>query len=247
MASKKEAAGRTRTIVGTSGYSYREWKGTFYPSNLPSSEMLRYYSERFSTVEINNTFYRMPKPAILEKWPLQVPPDFTFVLKASQRITHLKRLKDVGDDVSYFLDTASILGDRLGPVLFQLPPFLRKDLPRLTDFLDAVPKTSRIAFEFRHESWFDDAVYAALQACGAALCVSDTEEECTPIVPTAGWGYLRLRRCDYAGPDLERWRDTIFAQGWREAFVFFKHEDAGTGPKLAAEFISVACPAGVQE
>jgi uncharacterized protein YecE (DUF72 family) len=247
MASKKGAAGLPRTFVGTSGYSYKEWKGGFYPPDLPASGMLRYYAARFSTVEINNTFYHMPTPALLEKWLPQVPPDFTFVLKASQRITHRKRLKDTADDVSYFLNTAALLGDRLGPVLFQLPPFLRKDLPRLTDFLHLLPTSVRSAFEFRHESWFDDSVYAALQARGAALCVSDTDEESSPVVPTAGWGYLRLRRCDYTGADLERWRDTIFAQGWERAFVFFKHEDEGTGPKLAAEFIAVTAGAEVPD
>lgn len=244
---EEEAAGRTRTFVGTSGYSYKEWKGAFYPADLPASEMLPFYAERFATVEINNTFYRMPKPAMLEKWGLQVPPHFTFVLKASQRITHIKRLKDAADEVSYFFKTASLLGDRLGPVLFQLPPFLRKDLPRLSEFLSLLPESSPAAFEFRHQSWYDDSVYAELKARGAALCVSDTDEESSPVVPTARWGYLRLRRCDYTGADLERWRDVIFGQGWERAFVFFKHEDEGTGPKLAAQFIAVASPAGVRE
>lgn len=240
MAPGEGAEENTRTIVGTSGYSYKEWKGSFYPNDLPASAMLRYYAERFPTVEINNTFYRMPSEAVLAKWPEQVPPEFTFVLKASQRITHRKRLKDAADEVSYFFKNASALGARLGPVLFQLPPFLRKDLPRLTDFLALLPGETRAAFEFRHRSWYDDGVFAALQSRGAALCVSDTDEESTPLVPTAGWGYLRLRRCDYGEPDLGAWRDRILAQGWNTAFVFFKHEDEGTGPKLAAQFIGLS-------
>lgn len=230
---------RPRAVVGTSGYSYKEWKGSFYPNDLPASEMLRYYALRFPTVEINNTFYRMPSRAMLAKWPAQVPPSFTFVLKASQRITHVKRLKEAESEVAYFLGNASALGDRLGPVLFQLPPFLRKDMPRLTDFLALIPKEVSAAFEFRHPSWYDDGVYAALASHGAAFCVSDTDEDSTPLVATADWGYLRLRRCDYDQRHLESWADRILAQRWTTAFVFFKHEEEGTGPKLAAQFTAL--------
>jgi uncharacterized protein YecE (DUF72 family) len=232
--------------VGTSGYAYKEWKGTFYPADLPADGMLKYYGERFGTVEINNTFYRTPSEKVVLGWAAEVPDGFTFVLKASQRITHRKRLKDAGEEVQYFLKTANVLGPKLGPTLFQLPPNLKKDLPRLTDFLALVPRTWRAAFEFRHASWLDDDVFAALKDHNAALCIADTDPEegereplTIPTVATADWGYLRLRRAAYPKPDLQRWARTVTAQPWTEAFVFFKHEDAGAGPKLAAEFTAL--------
>jgi len=225
-----------RLFVGTSGFSYKEWKGSFYPEDLQASGMLAYYAQRLSAVEINNTFYRMPRSEMLAQWSSQVPTGFVFVLKASQRITHQKRLKEAGDSVDYFYRMAASLGDRLGPVLFQLPPNLKKDLPRLAAFLETLPADARAAFEFRHESWFDDEVYAALSGKGAALCLAEDEELATPIVATARWGYARLRRQDYQRADLEerarRYRD----QKWSDLFVFFKHEDGGRGPVLAAEF-----------
>jgi uncharacterized protein YecE (DUF72 family) len=235
-----------RIAVGTSGYAYKEWKGTFYPDDLPADGMLRYYGERFGTVEINNTFYRMPSEKILLAWAGEVPDRFRFVLKASQKITHFKRLKDVGSEVEYFLRVANVLGPKLGPTLFQLPPNLKKDLPRLTDFLALVPRTWRAAFEFRHPSWFEDDVYAALKDHNAAMCVADADpaEEGkealeVPFVATADWGYLRLRRAGYARPDLAAWAGKVTSQSWTDAFVFFKHEDAGAGPKLAAEFTAL--------
>jgi uncharacterized protein YecE (DUF72 family) len=236
-----------RIAVGTSGYAYKEWKGSFYPADLPADGMLRFYGSRFSTVEVNNTFYRMPTEKVVLGWAADVPDGFTFVLKASQRITHRKRLKEAGDELSYFLKTANVLGPKLGPTLFQLPPNFKKDLPRLTDFLALVPRTWRAAFEFRHASWFDDEVYGALTQHNAALCIADVdpaeegEKEAlqVPFVATADWGYLRLRRASYTKPDLRRWAGTVGSQPWREAFVFFKHEDAGTGPKLAAEFTAL--------
>jgi uncharacterized protein YecE (DUF72 family) len=236
-----------RIAVGTSGYAYKEWKGSFYPADLPADGMLRFYGERFGTVEINNTFYRMPSEKVLLAWAAEVPDGFTFVLKASQRITHRKRLKDAGEEVGYFLRVANVLGPKLGPTLFQLPPNLKKDLPRLVDFLALIPRTWRAAFEFRHASWLDDEVFAALQSHNAALCIADTdpadegdkEALVVPFVATADWGYLRLRRAGYAKPDLRHWAEQVTAQSWREAFVFFKHEDAGAGPKLAAEFTAL--------
>src|SRR5262252_7933757 len=182
-----------RVLAGTSGFSYKEWKGSFYPEDLPAAGMLAYYAERLPAVEINNTFYRMPKPALLEGWSAEVPEEFRFILKASQRITHFKRLKDAGSEVEYFFGVASTLGDRLGPALFQLPPNLKKDLPRLQAFLSILPAGRRAAFEFRHASWFEDDVFEALRAASAALCIAEDEELATPLVPTAGWGYLRLR------------------------------------------------------
>jgi len=224
-----------RVLPGTSGFSYKEWKGSFYPEDLPDSGMLRFYSSRLPAVEINNTFYRMPRASLLESWAEQVPDGFTFALKAAQQITHRKRLKDAGDAVSYFLQVATTLGDRLGPILFQLPPNLKKDLPRLVDFLEGLPRSFRSAFEFRHESWFDEEVFAALAGAGAALCWAEDEQLATPHRATAGWGYLRLRRPDYGDAEIATWADRIRAQTWSEAYVFFKHEDAGTGPRLAGK------------
>jgi uncharacterized protein YecE (DUF72 family) len=231
-----------QVLVGTSGYSYKEWKGSFYPKDLKASGMLRYYAERMPTVEINNTFYRMPKAEVLEAWAAQVPAGFVFVLKGPQRITHFKRLKDAGESLGYLFEAASVLGEKLGPVLFQLPPTFRKDLARLRGFLELVPREYEVAFEFRHPSWFDEEVYGALRERGAALCAADTDEsgdEGAPIVPTAGFGYLRLRRAGYSDQDLRGWADRVLAQGWGRAFVFFKHEDAGEGPALCARLRSI--------
>ena len=230
-----------QVLVGTSGYSYKEWKGTFYPEDLKAANMLHYYAERLATVEINNTFYRMPTDTVLAHWAEQVPEGFTFVLKGSQRISHMKRLKDVADAVDYFFRTAATLGPKLGPVFFQLPPNFKKDVPRLRDFLALLPPAPPVAFEFRHESWFDEEVYAALREKGVARCAADTDESGdagAPIVPTASWGYLRLRRADYDDTALRTWIDRVRAQPWERAFVFFKHEDAGKGPAMAARFMA---------
>lgn len=225
--------------VGTSGYSYKEWKGTFYPQDLPASKMLNFYAGRFSTVEINNTFYRMPERKMLEQWLVQVPANFQFVLKAPQRITHQKKLAGTVDDVNYLYETAAVLGSSLGPVLYQLPPYFRKDLPRLSDFLASLPSGSPAAVEFRHESWFTDDVFSALSEKGAALCIADTDETENPhFVPTADWGYLRLRRTRYGEGELKKWSERVSQQSWKSAFVFFKHEDEGKGPQFAAEFLS---------
>ena len=225
-----------RVSVGTSGYAYKAWKGSFYPEKLAQDKMLAFYGECFATVEINNTFYRMPSEKVLANWAIQVPGGFRFVLKASQRITHFKRLQDVGEELSYFLRTSSTLGPKLGPTLFQLPPNMRKDLPRLVAFLDSLPRHWRAALEFRHASWHDDETYEVLRDHQVALCAADADGEDAPVVPTANWGYLRLRRELYEAADVDRWAQRVLAQPWQEAFVFFKHEDAGTGPKLAREF-----------
>ncbi len=225
-----------RVRVGTSGYSYKEWKGPFYPEDLPAAKMLSYYGERLKTVEINNPFYRMPKRETVQKWGEQVPDGFSFVLKASARITHKKRLKDAGDELAYIVETAGELGDKLGPMLFQLPPFLRKDTERLSSFLELLPKDWKAAFEFRHASWFDDEVYEALKARGCALVVSDTGDAEAPVVPTASYGYLRLRREKYEPDQLDAWAKTIREQPWEEVHVFFKHEDEGAGPRVAEKF-----------
>ncbi|MDQ5846851.1 MAG: DUF72 domain-containing protein [Acidobacteriota bacterium] len=227
--------------VGTSGYSYKEWKGSFYPEKIPAKEMLSYYAERLTTVEINATFYRMPQTSMLENWKEQVPANFRFSLKAPQRITHFKRLKETEEETKYFLDTASVMGDQLGVVLFQLPPNFKKDLPRLETFVDLLPQNLRIAFEFRHPSWFDDDVLAVLSKNNRALCISDTDDlPVTHIDKTSDWGYLRLRRVNYSEENLGEWLDRVNNQDWKETFVFFKHEDEGTGPKLAAQFLKLA-------
>jgi uncharacterized protein YecE (DUF72 family) len=228
-------------FVGTSGYSYKEWKGTFYPEKIPAKEMLNYYSSRLSTVEINATFYRMPQTSMLENWKDQVPPTFRFALKAPQRVTHFKRLKDAEEETKYFLDTSAVLGEQLGVVLFQLPPNMKKDLPRLDTFLQTLPPMPRTAFEFRHPTWFEDDVLELLRKGNHALCVSDTDDmPTTHIDKTADWGYLRLRRVNYSRENLGDWVKRIADQNWTETFLFFKHEDAGTGPRLAAEFLELA-------
>jgi len=227
--------------VGTSGYSYKEWKGPFYPEDLPDKQMLRFYGERLRTVEINNTFYRMPKASVLEAWGEEVPSDFKFVLKASQRITHMQRLKDADDSLAYLLKVAAALGKRLGPLLFQLPPNFKKDAARLKDFLARFPSDRRAALEFRHESWFDQEIFDLLRDHQAALCIAEAEEGVEiPFVSTANWGYLRLRRPDYGDPELTTWINRVRQQNWQEAFIFFKHEDEGKAPQMAKRFLELA-------
>ena len=229
--------------VGTSGYSYKEWKGSFYPEDLPAKDMLSYYGERLSSVEINNTFYRLPKASVLEGWAGQVPDGFRFSIKASRRITHFARLKEEArDPTDYLLSTVDALGSKLGVILFQMPPNLKADVPRLESFLSVLPAGTPGAFEFRHESWQDDAVYEALRAREMAWVCADTDAsgDDAPVVSTAPWGYLRLRRPDYEEGDLERWARRLEGTGWERAFVFFKHEDEGAGPRLAARFRSLA-------
>ena len=231
-----------RVLVGTSGYSYAPWKGSFYPEKLPAAKMLAYYASQLPTVEINNTFYKMPAAEMLQRWSAETPDTFSFVLKSPKRITHEKRLLDTGDTVKRFYETAAALGSKLGPTLFQLPPFQKKDLPRLEAFLSqlrAAAPDARPAFEFRHESWFSDDVYAALRTHGAALCIAEDEELATPLEATASWGYLRLRRQDYDDAALAAWAGRLRGQAWSEAHVFFKHEDEGKGPKLAAQMIAL--------
>jgi uncharacterized protein YecE (DUF72 family) len=230
-----------RLIVGTSGYSYKEWKGTFYPEDLPVAKMLPFYAQHFGSVEINNTFYRMPDAKMLAKWETEVPDGFTFVLKAPQRITHQKRLVGAGDDLRLLFEAAEALGNKLGPVLFQLPPFARKDALKLREFVEILPRDKRVAFEFRHDSWFDDEIYSILRDRDAALCAADTDEVADPdsvVHSTASWGYLRLRRTEYPGNAIAEWRRRVESQPWSDAYVFFKHEDEGKGPVFAKQFLS---------
>ena len=222
-----------RILAGTSGYSYKEWLGHFYPEKLPANAMLRYYGERFATVEINNTFYRMPAEDMLARWSSEVPDTFAFTLKAPRRITHDMRLRNTQSAVAAFAGRAAALGDKLGVLLFQLPPFLKKDLPRLRDFLDVLPPGTRAAFEFRNDSWQDDEVYETLRAHGAMLCVTDAEAGHTPFVVTAQCGYVRLRRTHYDERDLAAWAERIAAQSLTCTYVYFMHEDEALGCRFA--------------
>lgn len=229
-----------KLYAGTSGYAYKEWKGAFYPEKLPSKDMLRFYSERLDVVEINNTFYQLPKRSVLTSWAEQVPDEFLFALKASRRITHIKRLEDVRDETEYLFDTLQTLEGKLGPVLFQFPKSFRVDRGVLEDFLRMVPDDVRCAFAFRNPSWLNADILGLLRDKGRSLCIEDTDEEpAGEITSTASWGYLRLRRIDYTEAELAQWAERIDAQGWNEAFVFFKHEDEANAPLLAARFREV--------
>ena len=226
--------------VGTSGFSYPKWKGHFYPEKLKNAEMLTYYGSQLPAVEINNTFYRLPKKEAMQAWAEQVPEHFRFSVKASRRITHFKRLKEAEEPLGFMLDSAAELKDRLGVVLFQLPPNFRRDDERLAAFLGALPKGTPTAFEFRHDSWLDDEVYALLREHNAALVVADTDDKPATLTPTADFGYLRLRGTEYDQKALKQWVKEVQATDWRHAFVFFKHEDEGAGPRMAREFLELA-------
>jgi uncharacterized protein YecE (DUF72 family) len=226
--------------VGTSGYSYKEWKGSFYPETISPKDMLSYYASRLHAVELNNTFYRMPQPNMIESWKAQVPSDFRFSVKAPQSITHFRRLKDAAPQTRIMLQTISALEERLGAVIFRLPEDMKKDLKRLETFLQVLPADTPAVFDFRHPTWFDDEVYALLRSHNRVLCVSDIEELPESYThKTADWGYVRLRRVRYTKADLIKWNKRIKAQVWKNTYVFFKHEDEGTGPKLAARFLDL--------
>jgi uncharacterized protein YecE (DUF72 family) len=226
--------------VGTSGYSYKEWKGSFYPETIPAKDMFSYYASRLQAVELNNTFYRMPQPSMIENWKAQVPENFRFSVKAPQVITHFRRLKDAGPQTRQLLKTVSALEERLGAVIFRLPENMKKDLKRLETFVKDLPADTPAVFDFRHPTWFDDEVYALLRSHNRVLCVSDIEELPESYThKTADWGYVRLRRVRYTKADLIKWNKRIKAQVWKNTYVFFKHEDEGTGPKLAARFLDL--------
>jgi uncharacterized protein YecE (DUF72 family) len=233
-----------KILAGTSGYAFKEWKGNFYPTELKDDGFLGYYATKFPTVEINNTFYRLPKENVLMEWAAQVPQNFTFALKASQRITHHARLKEESaDTVDFLLRNTAKLGDRLGPILFQLPPNLRKDVNRFRGFLGLLPSDRRYVFEFRHESWFDDEVYDAMRERDIAMCVAEQDDFKCPVVCTATWGYLRLHKLDYQANELNDWAKCVTSQQWNDAYVFFKHdetENGGSGPPAVSSFVN-AC------
>jgi uncharacterized protein YecE (DUF72 family) len=228
-----------RILVGTSGFSYPAWRGPFYPPDVAPSGMLRYYAGVFQTVEINHSFYRLPTPALLASWRRETPPTFRFALKAPQRITHQLRLKDATELTQRFVALAATLGDQCGPLLFQLPPHLRADLVRLDEFLASLPPHTDAAVEFRHPSWLADPTYEVLARHRAALCVADGEAITTPLVATAPFGYLRLRRDDYTDAALSDWARRIREIGrWKRAYVYLKHDEAGRAPELAQAFLA---------
>jgi uncharacterized protein YecE (DUF72 family) len=227
-----------KLLAGTSGYAFKEWKGNFYPADLKDDGMLGFYAGKFPTVEINNTFYRLPKEHVLLDWASQVPEPFTFAIKASQRITHHARLgPDSVGAVEFLMRNIGSLGRRLGPVLFQLPPNLKKDLERLRVFLDTLPLDGRFTIEFRHASWYDEDVFDVLRARDIALCITDQPEFVSPVVATATWGYARLHKPSYDASTLGGWATSLKAQPWKEAWVFFKHDEAdGSGPPAVSAF-----------
>jgi uncharacterized protein YecE (DUF72 family) len=230
----------TELYVGTSGYSYKEWKGHFYPEKMPAGEFLGFYAQHLRTVEINNTFYRMPRKEQLQKWCEQVPDHFRFVFKTSRRITHISRLKQSSyEPLKFLTENLEAVGDKLGATLIQLPPTFRAESDRFAEFLNQLPRTQNFAFEFRQKSWFEEPVYQLMRDANVALCVSDSGdgESATPRVSTADWGYLRLRRPQYTNEEMLDWADWIEKQLWTRAFVYFKHEDEGAGPKIARQLL----------
>ncbi len=233
-----------RLHVGTSGYNFPEWRGTFYPAKLASAKWLEYYAQQLGTVEINYTFYRMPSAKTVAGWDAATPESFRFVVKAPQRITHIARLRNIDEPLRLFVEVIRKLNAKLGAVLFQLPPNFKKDVARVGDLLTQFPTDVRAACEFRHPSWWSDDVYELLRSTNTALCIADTEEGTTPVVATADFGYVRLRDTGYAEAELAEWlaklRDLGGEAGWTDAFVFFKHEAHGVGPKLAAQLTSLA-------
>ena len=230
--------------IGTSGYNYPEWKGSFYPEKIPAAKMLPYYAERFATVEINYTFYRMPNEKILAGWAAHTPSAFRFTLKAPRSITHDNRLRNVGDLVRGFCNVASTLGERLGALLFQLPPNLKRDLGLFDAFLETLPPKVVAAFEFRHDSWHDDSIFERLRARNLALCIADTGERTAPMVETADYGYFRLRDEGYQQADIERWAAavTAHASAWRDTYVYFKHEEEGKGADFGMRMLAALPP-----
>jgi uncharacterized protein YecE (DUF72 family) len=227
-------ASERRYLIGTSGYNYPEWRGSFYPEKFPTAKMLAFYAERFNTVEVNYTFYRIPTPALLEGWARGTPDGFTFTLKAPRRITHDSKLQRVEDLTRTFCRTATTLGSKLGVLLFQMPPTMKRDDAVLAAFVETLPDGTRAAFEFRHASWHDDAVFDLLRRRNLALCIADSEKMSTPVVPTADYAYFRLRDEGYQPADIAGWATTISGlDGIADAYVYFKHEEQGKGPEFA--------------
>lgn len=233
-----------RVLVGTSGYNYPEWRGTFYPEKFSTDKMLAYYAQRFATVEINYTFYRMPSEKLLAGWAAGTPDGFRFTLKAPRRITHDSKLQRCEDLVQAFCRTAATLGPKLGVLLFQLPPNFKKDVAVLSSFLELLPEGTRAAFEFRHPSWFEADVFDSVRSRNVALCIADSEKLSTPVETTADYAYLRLRDEGYQQADIEKWAAIVRGLSPSDAFVYFKHEEQGLGPDFAKRFIAASSPTG---
>jgi uncharacterized protein YecE (DUF72 family) len=228
-----------KIFAGTSGFD-KPWKGTFYPEDIKKPDMLAFYSARLPSVEINNTFYRLPKPEVLESWFEQTPDTFQFSIKASRRITHIKRLNDVEEATAYLMETTETLKQKLGPILFQLPPNAKKNTERLKTFLGTLPADRRVTFEFRHPTWFEPDALDALRDHGAALCIADTDDDLTvPVEATTDWGYLRLRKEAYSDSDLKKWVAQIESQPWGDTYVYCKGEEAGHGPRWAGQLMAL--------
>ena len=237
-----------RLRAGTSGWAFKEWKGAFYPRALKDDGWLGFYASRFPTVEINNSFYRMPKEKVFADWAAHVPEHFAFAIKASQGITHFSRLMPTcAPSVDVLLRNTAMLGSRLGPILFQLPPNMKKDLGRLRGFLGLLPPDRRFTIEFRHESWFDDDVFATLREHDIPMCIGEQEGFASPKISTASWGYLRPHRFDYTAESLGDWARFVAGQGWSDAYVFFKHDEGvGSGPPAVDAFVKACAEAGVE-
>ena len=233
-----------KLLAGTSGYSFKEWKGTFYPEDIKADSMLGFYATKFPTIEINNTFYRLPKEHVLLEWASQVPEEFTFAIKASQRITHHTRLKAESQSlVEYLLKNTATLGDRLGPILFQLPPNLKKDIERLKNFLTYLPEGRRYTVEFRNDTWFDEDTFGVLRDRDVAMCISESADLKCPVVCTASWGYMRLHKLDYDQAALEEWAKCVTSQNWTDAYIYFKHDEGeGSGPPAVEAFVKASNP-----
>lgn len=230
-----------KLYIGTSGYSYKEWKGNFYPENISADEMLSYYAKQFSTVELNNTFYRLPKQEVFENQASEVPSDFRFSVKVPRRITHIKRLKDTKENVEYLFKVLAPFKKKFEVILVQLPPNFKKDMKRLEDFIKDLPDNINTAFEFRHPSWFEPEVYDLLKNYKCTLCLSDTDEApVSELINTSSWGYLRLRGSSYTKNELSKWMKKIEMQNWEKVFIYFKHEDEGKGAKFAQELIKIS-------
>lgn len=230
-----------KVVAGTSGFAYKEWKGRFYPEKISPRELLRSYSSRLRTVEINNTFYHMPNAGVLASWADQVPGNFVFAIKAPQVITHMKQLRKVGSESRYLFTSLSVLGGKLGPVLFQFPASFRADRRVLEDFLALIPRGLFCAFEFRNAGWQENEIRDLLSEKGHTLCIADADDApAGDITSKSSWGYLRLRRSDYSEADLAQWAGKVRAQHWERAFVFFKHEEGARGPEMAMRFQALA-------
>jgi uncharacterized protein YecE (DUF72 family) len=228
-----------KLFIGASGYSYPKWKGKFYPEKFPENKMFEYYSQNFSSVEINATYYRLPDKKVFESWEQQAPENFKYALKAPQQITHFKRLKDAETELESFINNSKILNKKRGPLLFQLPPNFKKDIDLLKKFIKNIHE-SFITFEFRHSSWNDADVFKVLSEKNFSLCIADTDENLIEeIISTADWGYLRLRKKEYSPKDLAAWKEKFISQNWKEVYIYFKHEDEANGPKFAKILINL--------